>query len=179
MDAIVIKQKVDGVAKNTAVYPMSEIQKCIVHQIRNSLAFVSWNERKELATDLKPIYTAINEESGISALEKFALKWDKKYPHISKSWYRNWDELSTFFKYGAEIRKLIYTTNPIESLNRGLKKVCKNKCAFPTENSVLKQLYLATENIQKKWTQKIRDWGAIYSQLSMYFDDRVSEKYVN
>ena len=157
-----------------AVFPLSDIQKCVVHQIRNSLAFVPWKDRKELAKDLKPVYTAIDEETGFRELESFSKKWDKKYPHVSQSWYRNWDELSTFFKYGQEIRKLVYTTNPIESFNRGLKKVCKNKCTFPTETAILKQLYLAVGNIEKKWTQKIRDWGVIYSQLCIIYEERIT-----
>ncbi len=121
------------------VFPLSDIQKCVVHQIRNSLEFVSWKDRKELSRDLKPVYTAIDEEPGFKELDGFSKKRDKKYSHVAQSWYRNWDELSRFFKYGPEIRKLIYTTNPIESFNRGLKKVCKNKRTFPTENAILKQ----------------------------------------
>jgi putative transposase len=146
-----------------------------VHQIRNSLKYVSWKERKEIAKDLKTIYTAVNIDDGFSKLGTFANKWDKKYPHISKSWYNNWGELSTFYKYSAELRTLIYTTNPIESFNRGLKKVSKNRAIFPTEQAVTKLFYLAIGDIQKRWTQKIRDWGNIYSQLWIYFEDRLRE----
>jgi putative transposase len=158
-----------------AVYPSSEIQKCIVHQIRNSLAFVSWKERKEIAGDLKNIYRASTEEQGLSELENFKLKWDKKYPHISTSWTRNWEELSIFFKYPEEIRRLIYTTNPIESFNSKMKKVCRNKGAFPSEESVYKLLYLAVENLSKKWTMKIHNWGSIFAQLSVLFEDRIKK----
>ena len=159
-------------------FPYAEIQKCIVHQIRNSLKFVPWKDRKIVANDLKEIYTSANEETALQKLEEFEGKWGKKYPHIGKSWRKNWTELSTFFKYPAEIRKLIYTTNPIESFNRSLRKVSKNKTVMPTEDSVLKLFYLAIQNIQKKWTMSRRDWGIIYSQLAIFFEERLS-KYIN
>jgi putative transposase len=155
-----------------AVFPTTEIQKCIVHQIRNSLAFVSWKERKEAASDLKNIYRASTEEQGLVELENFKSKWDKKYPHIGASWERNWFELSTFFKYPEEIRRLIYTTNPIESFNSQMKKVCRNKGSFPSEDSVYKLLFLAVENLSKKWTMKIHNWGLIFAQLSVLFEER-------
>lgn len=158
-----------------SAFPKAEIQKCIVHQIRNSLKYVSWKERKMVASDLKLIYKAGTEKEGLSNLEIFAQKWDKKYPHISKSWYNNWSELSPFFKYSEEVRRLIYTTNPIESFNRGLRKISKNKAIFPNENSVIKLFYLVTLDISKKWTHMIRDWGRIYSQLCIYFEDRLEE----
>lgn len=158
-----------------AVYPNTDIQKCIVHQIRNSLAFVSWKERKEAASDLKNIYRASTEEQGLLELENFKKKWDKRYPHISASWERNWFELSTFFKYPEEIRRLIYTTNPIESFNSRMKKVCRNKGAFPNEESVYKLLYLAVENLSKKWTVKTLDWGLIFAQLSVLFEERIKK----
>lgn len=156
-------------------FPKAEIQKCIVHQIRNSLKFVPWKERKEVASDLKAIYTAPTEEDALEALSDFEEKWDKKYPHISKSWHTNWSELSTFFVYPQEIRTLIYTTNPIESFNRGIRKVTKNRGAFPTEQAALKLLYLAVQDISKKWTQTIRNWGVIFSQLCIFFEDRLSK----
>jgi len=157
------------------VFPTTEIQKCIVHQIRNSLAFVSWKERKEAAGDLKNIYRASTEEQGLVELEKFKEKWDKKYPHIRTSWERNWSELSTFFKYPEEIRRLIYTTNPIESFNSQMKKVCRNKGSFPNEESVYKLLFLAVENLSKKWTMKIHNWGLIFAQLSVLFEERIKK----
>lgn len=160
-----------------AAFPKAEIQKCIVHQIRNSLKFVPWKERKIVATDLKRIYTAPTGEQGLKDLEVFAEKWDKKYPHISKSWKANWTELSTFFKYSEEIRKLIYTTNPIESFNRGIRKVTKTRSVFPNEDAVLKLVFLAMQDIEKRWTQIIRNWGMIYSQLTIFFEDRL-EKYI-
>ena len=156
-----------------AVFPQAEIQKCIVHQIRNSLRFVSWKERKSVAAELKQVYTAATEEQGLKELERFSKTWEEKYPHISKSWKSNWAELSTFFKYSPEIRKLIYTTNPIESFNRSVRKVTKTRTIFPTEDACLKLVFLAIQDIEKRWTQVIRDWGVIYSQLLIYFDERV------
>ena len=160
-----------------AVYPHAEIQKCIVHQIRNSLRFVPWKERKSVAADLKKIYTAATEQEGLEALELFSRSWDEKYPHIAKSWKSNWAELSTFFRYSPEIRKLKYTTNPNESFHRSLRKVLKTRSIFPSEDSCLKLVYLAIQDIEKRWTRVIRDWGKIYSQLLIHFEQRVS-KYV-
>lgn len=159
-------------AINTA-FPKSDIQKCIVHQIRNSFKFVSWKDYKEIARDLKPIYTASNEKAGYISLEEFAKKWDKKYSYISKSWEKNWSELSTFFKYSKEIKTLIYTTNPIESFNRSMRKIIKNKTSFPTKVSLLKILYLATNDLEKKWKTRTRNWGCIYSNFKIYFKERL------
>lgn len=160
-----------------AVFPQAEIQKCIVHQIRNSLRYVSWKERKAMATDLKLIYKAATEEEGSAALGDFAGKWDKRYPHVSASWKKNWAEIATFFKYPPEIRTVIYTTNPIESLHRQIKKVAKNKSSFPNEQALTKLVFLAVEGASRKWTMRHRDWAMIYSQLMIFFEDRVS-KYV-
>lgn len=157
-----------------AAFPHSELQKCIVHQIRNSLKFVSWKERKQVAQDLKTVYTAATEPNAREALESFKRKWDAKYPHISRSWEANWAELSVFFKYTPEIRKLIYTTNPIESFNRALRKVTKTRSLFPTEDALMKLMYLAVRDIERRWTQTIRSWGTIYSQLSIFFEERLA-----
>lgn len=160
-----------------AVYPKSEIQRCIVHQIRNSLKYVSWKDRKALANDLKTIYSASTEEEAQASLTKFDDIWNKKYPHISISWKSNWNELSTFFKYPEAIRKIIYTTNPIESLNSIIKKKTKSKGSFPTTDSAFKLLYLATQEVQEKWkTSKIRNWSEIYPQLCIFFSE-IMEKY--
>jgi len=156
-----------------SAFPKAHIQKCIVHQIRNSLKFVPWKERKDVARDLKTIYNAATEDEARENLEAFSEKWDVKYPHISKSWKKNWSELSTFFQYSPEIRKLIYTTNPIESFHRSIRKVTKTRSIFPTEEALLKLFYLAIYDIEKKWQQKIREWGKIYSQLVIYFEDRL------
>jgi putative transposase len=159
-----------------AVFPRAEVQKCIVHQIRNSLRYVSWKERKSMAKDLRRIYESATEQEGAAALEEFSAKWDKRYPHISVSWRSNWDEIVTFFKYPPEIRSLVYTTNPIESLNRKIKKVAKNKSIFPNDQALIKQVYLAVEEAAKKWTLRHRDWAMIYSQLMIYFADRMGER---
>ena len=156
----------------SAVYPKAEIQRCIVHQIRNSLKFVSWKDRKAVAKDLKAVYTAYTEEDGQLALTEFNDIWGKKYPNITVSWTNHWAELSTFFKYPDSIRKLIYTTNPIESLNATIKRKTKSKGSFPTEDSAFKVMYLASQEQQNKWnTSSIRNWFEIYPQLSIFFKE--------
>jgi len=156
-----------------AVYPESEIQRCIVHQVRNSMKFVSYKDRKELSKDMKSIYTSPTEEAGLSSLKSLKEKWGGKYPHVIKSWEDNWPELSAIFKYSEPIRRLIYTTNPIESFNSKLRKVTKNRGVFPTEESLFKLLYLAIQDITKKWTNRIRDWSLIYPQLYIFFQERI------
>lgn len=158
-----------------AVYPKTEIQKCIIHQIRNSTRFVSYKDIKKLMADLKKVYRATTEKNALSELNEFDNTWSKKYPKIAISWRKNWTELSTFFKYPDAVRKLIYTTNTVEGFNRQLRKVTKNKGVFPTDDSLFKMLYLATTDITKKWTGMRRDWGQIYSQLSIFFEDRIPE----
>jgi len=159
----------------SAVFPDTEIQKCVIHQIRNSTRFVSYKDIKPLMADLKRVYTAPTEETAVNELDQFDAIWGKKYPKIALSWRKNWAELSTFFKYPEEVRKLIYTTNTIEGFNRQLRKVTKNKGVFPTDDSLFKMLYLATADITKKWTGRRKDWGRIYSQLSIYFEERIPE----
>ncbi len=144
-------------------------------QIRNSVKHVSYKDLKEICTDLKTIYTSPNAEIGLQNLEEFAKKWDKTYSYISKSWRNNWEQLSTFWCYPEEIRRLIYTTNPIESFNQCLRKVTKNKPSFPSEDALMKSLYLGIQRLQKKWTTKISDWGTIYSQLQILFGTRVGD----
>jgi putative transposase len=156
-----------------AVYPETHIQLCIVHMIRNSTKFVSYKERKTICADLKQIYSASSEKEGIDALDDFAKKWDGKYPMISKSWKNNWSNLSEFYSYPPDIRKIIYTTNAIESLNFSLRKVTKNRSAFPNDDAIFKIMYLALTNASKKWTMPIRDWGAALNQFAVYFGDRV------
>ncbi len=157
-----------------AAFPHAEVQKCIVHQIRNSLRFVSWKERKQVAKDIKSIYEAATEPDARAAPGDFKEKWDGKYPHISRSWEANWAELSVFFKYAPEIRRLIYTTNPIESFNRALRKVSKTRSLFPTEDALIKLMYLAARDIEWRWTRTVNGWGAIYPQLSIFFDERLA-----
>ena len=156
-----------------ARYQEAEIQKCIVHQIRNSIKYVSYKDVKKITSALKPIYTASSEASGLLELDAFEQSWGDKYPLIVQSWRNNWGELSTFFKYSPEIRKLIYTTNMIESYHRQLRKVTKGKSVFPSDEALLKILYLATQDVLRKWTGRIQNWGQILLQLSIYFPDKV------
>ena len=159
-----------------AVYPKADIQRCIVHQIRSSLKFVSWKDRKEVAKDLKSVYSALNEEDAQLALTEFNDIWGKKYPNITMSWTNHWSELSTFFKYPETVRKLIYTTNPIESLNATIKRKTKSKGSFPTIESAFKVLYLAIQEQQEKWNMSsVRNWFEIYPQLSIFFSEIVSK----
>lgn len=156
-----------------AVYPQVDVQRCVIHQIRNSTKYVSYKDIKAFTTDLKPIYRAITEEQALLALDALEEKWGKKYPLSIKSWRSNWPELSTFFKYPGEIRRMIYTTNCIENYNRQLRKVIKTKSAFPSDEALLKLLYLVTMNVIDKWTLRQKDWGTILDQLLIYFGDRV------
>jgi len=161
-----------------AVYPKAEIQRCVVHQIRNSLKFVSYKDRREIAKDLKSIYQADTEDIALQNLEYFNDKWSKKYPHIYDSWKRNWDELSTFFKYPKAVRKLIYTTNPIESLNSIIKRKTKQKGSFPSKEAAFKVLFTSTQEVMEKWkSSRIRNWSEIYPQLVIYFQD-ILVKYI-
>ena len=158
-----------------AVFPKTDIQNCIIHQLRNSSKYVSYKDIKALMADLKKVYTAVDEEAALNALDAFAAAWDAKYPKISKSWYDNWANLSTYFKFPPDLRKLIYTTNTIEGFNRQLKKVTKAKSVFPTDDSLFKMLYLAMKDITKKWTGRRQDWSRIYAQLVIYYGDRIPE----
>lgn len=158
-----------------AVYPKTDIQNCIIHQLRNSSKYVSYKDLKALMADLKAVYAAPDEASALAALEFFSGKWDKKYPKISQSWQSNWANLSTYFKFPAELRKLIYTTNAIEGFNRQLRKVTKSKSVFPTDDSLFKMLYLAMIDITKKWTGRRQDWGQIHAQLSVFYADRMPD----
>jgi putative transposase len=156
-----------------AVFPDTEIQRCIIHQIRNSLRYVSWKDRKAFVKDLKSVYQAANREAAEANLVSLGEKWGQKYAIAVRSWENNWQELATFFDYPAEIRRLIYTTNPIEGYNRQLRKITKNKASFPTQESVRKLLYLANINILKKWTRPVFDWPKILNQLAIRFEARL------
>jgi putative transposase len=156
-----------------STFPLTEIQKCIVHQIRNSTRYISYKELKEFTSDLKKVYNAITLEQAENNLLLFEEKWGKKYMAVVKSWRDNWLELTTYFKYDQSIRKLIYTTNHIENFNRQLRKFTKTKTSYPTDDSLLKSIYLSMKEITKKWTGKIPNWGEIYSQLSIYFEGRI------
>lgn len=157
-----------------AAFPKTEVQRCIIHQIRSSCRYVSYKDIKQFTADLKPVYKAPTEETALAALDEFEAKWGAKYPLGVKSWRVNWTELSTMFKYPPEIRKLIYTTNAIENFNRQLRKVTKTKSAFVSDDALMKLLYLTTMKIVNKWTMPVRDWGIILDNLMIYFGDRVN-----
>ena len=156
------------------VYPQTQVQSCIVHQIRNSLKYVASKDQKEFMKDLKPVYQAVSKEAALGHLEKLSEKWLKKYPVVIGSWQRNWEKLTTYFAYPPAIRKLIYTTNTIEGYHRQIRKVTKTKGAFTSDMALLKLIYLATKNIQKKWTQPLQNWSITVSQLSIIFTNRVN-----
>lgn len=160
-----------------AIFPQTEVQLCIVHQIRNSIRYVVSKEQKEFAKDLKLIYQAPTKEVAEEELLKLEEKWGKKYPLVINSWNNKWDNLSIFFKYPAEIRKIIYTTNIIESIHRQFRKLTKTKGAFPNENSLLKLLYLGIQNASKKWSMPVRNWSLTISQLAIFFEGRL-DKYL-
>jgi len=157
-----------------AVYPQTQVQLCIVHMVRHSLKYVSWKERKAVAKDLKAVYSAATVEEAELVLEEFAGRWDARYPTISASWRRHWTEVIPFFAFPADIRRAIYTTNAIESLNRTLRKVIKNRQAFPTDEAILKILYLALNNASKKWTMPIRNWKPALNQFAIAFEGRLA-----
>ncbi len=157
-----------------SVYPNAQVQLCIVHMVRNSLRYVNWKDRKNVAADLRNIYSAKTIDEAELLLTTFSEKWDKQYPSISKSWIEKWDNITPFFNYPADIRKVIYTTNAIESVNMSLRKVIKHKRVFPSDEAALKQLYLALKNISKKWTMPIRDWKAAMNCFMIMFEERLS-----
>ena len=157
-----------------AVFPKAEVQRCIVHQIRYSTKFISYKDRKEFVKDLKLVYKADTEEMAVVALDALEDKWGAKYPASVTSWRNNWPQLSVYFKYPPEIRRLIYTTNAIENFNRQLRKVTKAKSVFPTDDALFKILYLAMSEATEKWTGKAWDWGQTLDQLYIYFEGRIS-----
>jgi putative transposase len=155
-----------------AVFPQAKVQRCIIHQIRNSLKYVVWKDRKAFVADLKTVYQAATQEEALSNLSRLEQTWAGKYGAAVRSWQNNWDDLATFFEFPKEIRRLIYTTNTVEGYHRQLRKVIKNKGSFPTEQAVRKLLYLATTDITKKWTAPIQNWPLILNQLAIRFEDR-------
>jgi len=156
-----------------AVFPKTEVQLCIVHMVRNSLKFVPFRDRKAIAADLRKVYTAPSEEMAVDELEAFSKRWDSRYPMISRSWKSKWSDLTPFFKFPDTIRKVIYTTNAIESLNFSVRKVTKNRQSFPTADAAMKLVFMALQNISKKWTMPIRDWGVALNQFAILYGDRV------
>ena len=156
-----------------AVFPHADVQLCLVHMVRHSLKFVNWKQRKEVAADLKAIYTSTTVEAGEQRLTEFEEKWNQTLAPIGQSWRRNWERIIPFFSYPPEIRKVIYTTNAIESINMSLRKITKNRGSFPSDDSLAKLFYLALQNISRKWTMPIRDWKAALTRFSIQFEDRM------
>ena len=159
-----------------AIFPNTEIQLCIVHQIRNSIRYVASKNQKEFMKDLKLVYQAISKESAEEALVQLENKWGKKYPIVIQSWKNKWENLSAYFKYPEDIRRIIYTTNIIESIHRQFRKLTKTKGAFPNENSLLKLLYMGIQNANKKWTMPVRNWSLTISQLTIFFEGRLDNQ---
>lgn len=157
-----------------AAYPQTELQRCIVHQVRNTLKYVGEKNKKEFANDLKTIYQAPSEKAALEQLERVTEKWEKDYPNAMKSWHTNWDVISPIFKFSAQVRKVIYTTNAIESLNSGYRRLNKQRSVFPSDTALLKALYLATAEISKKWTMPLRDWGKVLGELEIMYPDRLN-----
>ena len=156
----------------TAAYPKAEYQRCIVHQVRNTLKYVPYKDMKAFAADLKTIYLAPNEKQGHANMERVSEKWNPKYPNAMKSWEQNWDVISLIFKFSTDVRKVIYTTNAIESLNSTYKKLNRQRSVFPSEKALMKSLYLSTLQATKKWTQPLRNWGKVYGEFSVMYEDR-------
>ena len=157
-----------------AAFPQTELQRCIVHQVRNTLKYVGAKNKKEFANDLKIIYHAPSEEDALKQLERVTEKWEKDDPNAMKSWYKNWDVISPIFQFSADVRKVIYTTNAIESLNSGYHRLNKQRSVFPSDTALLKALYLATHEITKKWTMPLRNWGRVLGELEIMYPDRLS-----
>lgn len=156
-----------------AAFPETEYQRCIVHQIRNTLKYVPYKDKKAFATDLKTIYLAPNEEQGLASLSRVTEKWSDKYPNAMKSWEQNWDVLTPIFKFSSDVRKVIYTTNAIESLNSTYKKLNRQRSVFPSDTALLKSLYLSTLQATKKWTQPLRNWAKVYGEFSIMYEGRL------
>lgn len=158
-----------------AVFPKTQVQLCIVHMVRNSVKYVPWKDYKAVTADLKKIYQSVTEEEALLALDQFCDHWDDQYPQISKSWRAHWENLNTLFNYPADIRKVIYTTNAIESLNSVIRKAIKKRKLFPTDDSAKKVIYLAIQNASKKWTMPIRDWKPALNRFMIEFEDRLTD----
>ncbi|WP_163216205.1 IS256 family transposase, partial [Clostridium thermarum] len=158
-----------------AVFPVVNIQNCIVHQIRNSIKYIPSKDMNAFLKDLKTVYQAVNESMAVQSLQVLEEKWGDKYPIVIQSWKNNWENLSTYFDFPPEIRKIIYTTNALEGFNRQLRKFTKIRTVFPTDDSLIKALYLATEQIMLKWTAPIQNWASTLAQLSIRFDERLEQ----
>jgi putative transposase len=159
----------------STAFPNTEYQRCIVHQVRNTLKYVVDKERKPFATDLKTIYQAPTEEKALEALERVTERWSEKYPSSMRSWKQNWDAISPIFKFSSDVRKVIYTTNAIESLNATYRKLNRQRSVFPSDTALLKALYLSTFEATKRWSMPIRNWGQVYGELSIMYEGRLPE----
>ena len=156
------------------VYPAAKVQLCIVHMVRNSLKYVSWKDYKAVTSDLKQIYRSVTEEEALAELDKFASTWDEKYPQISKSWRAHWPNLITFFSYPPDIRKVIYTTNAVESLNSVIRKSVKTRKLFPSDESAMKVIFLAIQSASKKWTMSIQNWKPAMNHFMIVFEEQLA-----
>ncbi|MEJ1361997.1 MAG: IS256 family transposase, partial [Candidatus Sedimenticola sp. (ex Thyasira tokunagai)] len=156
-----------------SIFPDTEVQLCVIHQIRNSMKYVASKNQKAFMADLKPVYKAVNKEAAEAALGELESRWGAQYPIVLKSWRSKWENLSVYFKYPADIRRVVYTTNAIEAVHRQFRKLTKTKGAFPNENSLMKLLYMGIQNASKKWTMPIQNWNLTLSQLSIYFEGRL------
>ena len=158
-----------------AVFPHAQIQRCVIHMLRNSFKYVNYNDLKKFSSDFKAVYNAPNETVALSELESLKDKWGRKYPYAISNWENNWDDVSSFFQFSNDIRRIMYTTNIIEGLNRQYRKVTNTKSVFPSDTSLEKMLYLASENVVKKWTQRYRNWDQVLNQLIVLYGDRITE----
>lgn len=158
-----------------AVYSNAQIQRCVIHMLRNSFKYVNYNDLKKFSSDFKRVYNAPSEEAALVELDTVKEKWGKKYPYAISNWENNWDDVSSFFQFSSDIRRIMYTTNVIEGLNRQYRKVTKTKSVFPSDGALEKMLYLASENIIKKWTMRYRNWDQVLSQLTLLYDDRLAQ----
>ena len=157
-----------------AVYPQAEIQRCVIHMLRNSFKYVNYNDLKKFSSDFKEVYNAPNETAALTELENMKEKWGKKYPYAISNWENNWEDVSSFFQFSNDIRRIMYTTNIIEGLNRQYRKVTKTKSVFPSDSALEKMLYLASENVVKKWTQRYRNWDRVLNQLIVLYGERLT-----
>ena len=158
-----------------AVYPQAQVQRCVIHMLRNSFKYVNYSDLKKFSSDFKAVYNAPNETAGLAELEAVKEKWGRKYPYAISNWENNWEDVSPFFQFSDNIRRIMYTTNIIEALNRQYRKVTKTKSVFPSDQSLEKMLYLASGNIVKKWTQRYRGWDQVLNQLVVLYGERLSQ----
>lgn len=158
-----------------AVYPQAEIQRCVIHMLRNSFKYINYNDLKKFSADFKAVYHAPTESAALTELDLIKEKWGKKYPYAISNWENNWEDVNSFFQFSDEIRRIMYTTNIIEGVNRQYRKVTKTKSVFPSDTSLEKMLYLASENVVRKWTQRYRNWDQVLNQLIVLYEERITK----